>query len=166
MGRPRTFAGLGGRPVAYPRCRRGRFLVRFACLLMLLIALRPEYQLSVDQARNRVFYQNFEAMQFARALPHYLLDWAAALARVRPGFRILSDMQIVNQANPALQARFQAVERLIVAHGVCLVAEVSVPGVPTRRHCDEVTTEQAMPVRQFLSVWEALQFLDERREAA
>ena len=128
---------------------------------MQLIALRPEYQLSVDYAKNRVFYQNFGQMQGAAALPHYLTDWAAALAEVRPGFSILSDMQVVNQVTPALQTNFQAVEQLIVAHGVCVVAEIHVPGQSTRRHSIEVTTSQAMPVRQFLSLWEADQFLDD-----
>lgn len=128
---------------------------------MQLIVLRSEYQLSVDLAQNRIFYQNFEPMQSALALPHYVADWSAALAAVRPGFNILSDMQVVNQANHDLLAKFQAVERLIVARGVQVVAEIHVPGQPTRHLADEVTTSQAMPVRQFLSIWEAAQFLDE-----
>ncbi|WP_310397473.1 hypothetical protein [Hymenobacter sp.] len=128
---------------------------------MHLIALRPEYQLTVDDVHNRIFYQNFGPMRGAVSLPHYLTDWAAALAEVRPGFCILSDMQVVNQGNPALLATFQAVERLIVAREVRMVAEIHVPGWPTRRHCDAVTTSQAMPVRQFLSLWEADQFLDD-----
>ncbi len=127
---------------------------------MRLIALRPEYQLMVEPDRNRVFYQNFAAMQTAKVLPHYLADWTAALAEVGPGFHILSDMQIVNQTSSALLADFQAVEQLIVARGVRVVAEVHLPGLPTRRHTDEVTTAQAMPVRQFLSIWEAAHFLD------
>ena len=128
---------------------------------MQLIILRSEYQLSVDRAQNRLFYQNFEAMQLARQLPHYLADWQAALAEVEPGFNILSDMRIVNQANPGLLSTFQHVEQLIVARGVRIMAEVHVPGAPTRRYADEITTEQAMPVRHFMSVWEAMQFLDE-----
>ena len=127
---------------------------------MRLIALRPEYQLMVEPARNRVFYQNFGPMQTATSLPHYEADWAAALAEIRPGFQILSDMQVVNQTNSDLLTHFQAVERLIVAHGVLMVAEVHVPGLPTRRLVDEVTTSRAMPVRQFLSIWEAAHFLD------
>jgi hypothetical protein len=128
---------------------------------MVLIALRPEYQLSVDRAKNRIFYQNFEAMQFAHALPHYYADWAAALAEVRPGFNILSDMQVVNQTNQDAALGFQRVEQLIVAHGVRMMAEVHMPGLPTRRLSDDITTEQSMPVRRFLSIWEAMQFLDE-----
>lgn len=127
---------------------------------MRLIALRAEYQLMAEPARNRVFYQNFEPMQTANALPYYEADWAAALAEVSPGFQILSDMQVVNQTNSALLKHFQAVEQLIVAKGVQMVAEVHVPGLPTRRLTDEVTTSRAMPVRQFMSIWEAAYFLD------
>lgn len=127
---------------------------------MRLIALRPEYQLMVEPARNRIFYQNFGPMQTATTLPHYEADWVAALAEIRPGFQILSDMQVVNQANSALLTHFQAVEQLIVARGVHMVTEVHVPGLPTRRLTDEVTTSRAMPVRQFLSIWEAAYFLD------
>ena len=127
---------------------------------MHLIALRPEYQLMVEPAHNRVFYQNFGPMQTATALPYYEADWAAALAKTRPGFQILSDMQVVNQTNSALLSHFQAAEQLIVAHGVHVVAEVHLPGLPTRRLTDEVTTSRAMPVHQFLSIWEAAHFLD------
>ncbi|WP_210520187.1 hypothetical protein [Hymenobacter terricola] len=128
---------------------------------MLLIAFRPEYQLTVDPAKNRIFYQNFGQMQWATSLPHYVADWTAALAEIRAGFSILSDMQVVNQVNPALRAQFMAVEQLIVAHEVRMVAEIHVPGLPTRRHSDLVTTSLAMPVRQFLTLWEADQFLDD-----
>ncbi|GAB3290151.1 hypothetical protein ACFQT0_09300 [Hymenobacter humi] len=128
---------------------------------MRVIAFRPEYQLTVEDDKNRLFYQNFDPMQQARALPYYREDWSAALAEVRPGFSILSDMQVVNQVNYNLLEEFQAVEQLIVQRGVSMVAEVHVPGLPTRRYSDEITTSQAMPVRHFLTIWEAAQFLDE-----
>ncbi|WP_426059854.1 hypothetical protein [Hymenobacter sp. B1770] len=128
---------------------------------MRLIAFRPEYQLTVENEKNRLFYQNFLQMQQATCLPHYIEDWKAALAEVSPGFSILSDMQVVNQASQTLRVKFQAVEQLIVQRGVSVVAEVHVPGLPTRRSCDEVTTSQVMPVRQFLTIWEAAQFLDD-----
>ena len=125
------------------------------------IAFRPEYQLTVEKDKNRLFYQNFDQMQQATTLPDYRTDWAAALAEVRPGFCILSDMQVVNQVNQELLEEFRAVEQLIVERGVSMVAEVHVPGLPTRRCTDEVTTSQVMPVRQFLNIWDAEQFLDD-----
>ena len=128
---------------------------------MRVIAFRPEYQLTVEDDKNRLFYQNFGQMQQATALPNYREDWAAALLNVQPGFSILSDMQVVNQVNQDLLAEFQAVEQLIVERGVHMVAEVHLPGLSTRRCFDGVTTSQAMPVRQFLTIWEAAQFLDE-----
>ena len=126
---------------------------------MLLVALRSEYQISVDAAKNRVFYQNFEPMQSATFLTHYMSDWAAALAEVRPGFSILADLQVVNQSDPDLLATFRAVERLLAQHGAGVIAEVHVPGLPTRRHSDEVSTGP-VPVRRFLTLWEAAHFLD------
>ncbi|MBF9141881.1 hypothetical protein [Hymenobacter properus] len=128
---------------------------------MLLIAFRTEYQITVDRAQNRIFYQNFGPMRTAAALPHYRDDWNAALAEVQPGFCILTDMQIVNENGGALLAEFQAVEQLIVQRGVHLVAEVHLPGLPTRRYTDAVTTRQAMPVEYFLDIWDATQFLDQ-----
>jgi GTP:adenosylcobinamide-phosphate guanylyltransferase len=128
---------------------------------MRLIAFRPEYQLTVEDDKNRLFYQNFGQMQRATCLPDYIEDWKAALSEVSPGFSILSDMQVVNQTSHDLRSKFQAVEQLIVQRGVSMVAEVHVPGLPTRRSCDAVTTAQVMPVRQFLNIWEAAQFLDD-----
>jgi hypothetical protein len=94
-------------------------------------------------------------------LPHYLDDWHAALAAVEPGFSILSDMQVINHGNPQLRAGFKTVEQLIVERGVRMVAEIHVPGVSTGRSDAAVTTSLAMPVRQFLDLWDAAQFLDE-----
>ncbi|SFQ67774.1 hypothetical protein [Hymenobacter arizonensis] len=128
---------------------------------MRLIAFRPEYQLTVEDEKNRLFYQNFGQMQQATCLPDYVDDWKAALSEVTPGFSILSDMQVVNQVSQDLRSKFQAVEQLIVQRGVSMVAEVHVPGLPTRRSCDEITTGQVMPVRQFLNIWDAAQFLDD-----
>jgi hypothetical protein len=129
---------------------------------MQIIAFRPEYQISVEHAKNRIFYQNFGLMQAAVALPHYLDDWAKALAEVRPGFTILADLQVVNQVNdPELQNVFQIIERLIIQQGVRLLAEVHIPGLPTRSFRDQVNTSEAMPVRYFLNLWEAAQFLDD-----
>ncbi|HEX8505432.1 MAG TPA: hypothetical protein VF630_08695 [Hymenobacter sp.] len=128
---------------------------------MRLIAFRPEYQLTVDVAKNLIFYQNFDQMRDATALPQYLADWGAALAEVQPGFSILSDMQVINQGNPQLKAGFKQVENLIMERGIRMVAEIHVPGQTTRRCLDEVTTSLAMPVRQFLNLWDAAQFLDD-----
>lgn len=127
---------------------------------MRLIATRPEYQLTVDPSQNRIFYQNFGHMRAASALPHYRTDWGAALAEVHPGFSILSDMQVVNEEGTSLMSEFQAVEQLIVQHGVRLVAEVHMPGSPTRRCHETVTTNQAMPVEYFLDILDATHFLD------
>jgi hypothetical protein len=133
-----------------------------AFLNMRLVAFRPEYQLTVNDAENRIFYQNFGQMQSATSLPHYRADWAAALAEVKPGFSILSDMQVVNQTGSDVHMEFMAVEQLILQHGVALVAEVHVPGLATRRCTDVLPNGHALPVHHFLDIWDATQFLDEQ----
>lgn len=127
---------------------------------MLLIALRSEYQLMVEPTRNRIFYQNFAPMQTALVLPHYLPDWTAALDEVQPGFHILSDMQVVNRNHINLRDTFRAAEHLIMGCGIGVLAEVLMPGLPTRSYIDNVTIDQTIVVRQFLSIWEAAHFLD------
>jgi len=128
---------------------------------MKFIAVRPEYQLAVEPDKNRVFYQNFGAMQTATQLPFYLTDWQLTLQEVRPGFTILADLEFVNRAQaPSLPPVFQAAEELLRLHGVQLVAEVHVPGDPTHLLSDEVNIGR-LPVRSFLRLWEAAQYLDE-----
>ena len=128
---------------------------------MKLIAFRSEYQITVEPLKNRAFYQNFEAMQQARRLPYYLEDWSKALQEVTPGFTILADLQFVNQTgSAALRPVFEAAERLLFRHGVRMVAEVHIPGDPTHLLSDEVNIG-SLPVRSFLSLWDADQFLDD-----
>ncbi|GAA4347038.1 hypothetical protein GCM10023185_01820 [Hymenobacter saemangeumensis] len=128
---------------------------------MKLIAARPEYQIAVEPDKNRVFYQNFGAMQTAVQLPFYLADWHLTLQEVQPGFTILADLEFVNQTgSAALPPVFQAAEELLRQHGVRLVAEVHVPGEATHLLTDAVNIG-TLPVRSFLDLLDAAQYLDE-----
>lgn len=42
---------------------------------MQLVAFRPEYQITVEPLRNRIFYKHY-AEPAAATLPHYLTDWS------------------------------------------------------------------------------------------
>ena len=127
---------------------------------MPLIAFRPEYQITAEPAQNRLFYKVFAEMQAALALPHYLADWAAALAAVQPGFTILTNVAALTAANGALQADFVAAQQLIVARQVAMVAEIHRPDSPTHNASADVSTASGMPVRTFVDAWEADRFLD------
>ena len=127
---------------------------------MPLIAFRPEYQLTAEPAQNRLLYTVFAEMQAAPALPHFLADWAAALAAVQPGFTILTNVVALTTSNVALQADFVAAQQLIVARRVAMVAEIHRPDSPTHNASAEISTASGMPVRTFLDAWEADRFLD------
>lgn len=127
---------------------------------MHLIAFRPEYQITLDAIKNRIFYKPFVEINAAMELPHYLADWQQALDRVRPGFTVLTDTTQLTTNSPALFDTFVAAQALIVAHGVRLVAEIHQPGALTAAVSAEASRRSALPVRRFVDLWEADQFLD------
>ena len=128
---------------------------------MPLIAFRPEYQITAEPDQNRLFYKVFAEMQQAQALPHYLADWAAALAAVHPGFTILTNVASLTDVSPDLQPLFVAAQQLIVAQRVAMVAEVHRPDSPTHTNSADISIRSGMPVRTFVDAWEASRFLDE-----
>lgn len=127
---------------------------------MRLIAFRAEYQITVNPDKNRVFYKPFAEMNQAAALPHYLADWQLALAEVRPGFTILTDVTQMQAPNPHLLDTFVAAQSLLVAGGVRLVAEIYSPDSEHRATSEAASRRSALPVRRFLDLWEGDQYLD------
>ena len=127
---------------------------------MHLIAFRPEYQITVNPAKNRVFYKPFAEMNQAAALPHYLADWQLALAQVQSGFTILTDVTQMGAANPHLLDTFVAAQSLLVAGGVRLVAEIHLPDSVHQATSEAASRRSALPVRRFLDLWEGDQYLD------
>ena len=119
---------------------------------MHLIAFRPGYQITVNPAKNRVFYKPFAEMNQATALPHYLADWQLALAQVQSGFTILTDVTQMDAANPHLLDTFVAPQSLLVAGGVRLVAEIHLPDSVHQATNEAASRRSALPVRRFLDL--------------
>lgn len=128
---------------------------------MRLIAFRPEYQLTADPVKNRIFYKPFAEMNAATALPDFLPDWQRTLAQVQPGFTVLTDTTQLTASNPALLDAFMAAQALIMARGVRTVAEIHRPGATTEAVTEQARSRTALPVRRFVDLWEADKFLDE-----
>lgn len=125
-----------------------------------LTAYRPEYHLLIDAARNRLCYLCYEALSVAPELPHYLTDWQRALAQLRPGFTVLTDLSLTRGPNLGLLPTFAAAQQLVVAAGVRAVAEVHPRGSATRQTSAALQRESALPVRIFHSVADAEAFLN------
>ena len=128
---------------------------------MRLIAFRPEYQITVDPVKNRIFYKFFAEMNSAQALPDFLPDWQRTLAQVQPGFTILTDTTQLTASHPDLLDTFVAAQALVLAHGVGTVAEIHRPGAPTEAVTEQARNRSALSVRRFVDLWEADKFLDE-----
>ncbi|MGY3089085.1 hypothetical protein ACVWYF_002125 [Hymenobacter sp. UYAg731] len=124
---------------------------------MRLIAFRPEYQITAEPGRNRIFYKHFAELAQAHALPEYLHDWQVALDAVRPGFTILSDMTELSEISEPLAELFAQVQQMLNGRGLRLIATVYAPG---KAHPHEESTPER-PRRIFTDLWEADKFLDE-----
>ncbi len=128
---------------------------------MHLIAFRPEYQITVEPIRNRLFYKHYAELTHTAALPNYLPDWEQALEVMRPGFTILSDMTDLPTVSDQLADLIGQAQLLVMRRGVRLVAAVHVSGSETYHASNTVREESALPICTFTDLWEADKFLDE-----
>ena len=127
---------------------------------MRLIAFRPEYQITVEPARNRIFYKHYPELAQATDLPDYLADWALALAEVRPGFTVLSDMTALDDVSATLHALIIEAQELAQRRGAGPVAAVYAPESAQYRAALAGETDTVLDVRSFTDLWEADKFLD------
>ena len=124
---------------------------------MRLIAFRPEYQITAEPSRNRIFYKHFADLAQANDLPEYLDDWQQALDAMTPGFTILSDMTELIDVSEQLVGLFEQVQQMLNGRGLRMIATVHAPG---NAHPHEESTAE-LPRRFFTDLWEADKFLDE-----
>lgn len=127
---------------------------------MQLIAFCPEYQITVEPARNRIFYKHYAELAQAQELPNYLNDWRLALAIMQPDFTILSDMTDLPTVSNHLAELIGLAQQLVIGMGVRQVATVHAPSSETYYISETVRAESALPVRTFTDLWEADKFLD------
>lgn len=127
---------------------------------MQLIAFCPEYQITVEPDRNRIFYKHYAELAQAKELPNYLNDWRLALAIMQPGFTILSDMTDLPTVSDHLAELIGLAQQLVLGMGVRQVATVHAPSSETYYISETVRAESALPVRTFTDLWEADKFLD------
>lgn len=126
--------------------------------LMRLIAFRPEYQITAEITRNRIFYKHFAEIAQAQELPNYLDDWQQALDTMKPGFTILSDMTDLLVVSAHLNSLIEQAQRLLEGRGLRMIASVHPPETDLAAN-DE--TAAKWPQRRFTDLWEADKFLDE-----
>lgn len=125
---------------------------------MRLIAFRPEYQITAEITRNRIFYKHFAEIAQAQELPDYIDDWRKALETMRPGFTILSDMTDLQVVSAHLSSLIEQAQQLLEGRGLRMIASVHAP--ETDLSADDPTAGK-WPQRRFTDLWEADKFLDE-----
>ena len=128
---------------------------------MRLIAFRPEYQITAEPSRNRIFYKHFAELAQAQELPEYLSDWRQALDAMKPGFTILSDMTELEIASGPLTKLFEQVQQMLDGRGLRMIATVHAPDVLLAHAEASEEAPSKYPRRNFTDLWEADKFLDE-----
>ncbi len=128
---------------------------------MRLIAFRPEYQITAEMSRNRIFYKHFAELAQAQALPEYLNEWQQALDTMRPGFTILSDMTELAEVSGPLAKLFEQAQALLDGRGLRMIATVHAPGVALAHTEPASEAADQYARRNFTDLWEADRFLDE-----
>jgi hypothetical protein len=119
---------------------------------MRLIAFRPEYQITAEITRNRIFYKHFAEIAQAHELPNYLDGWQPALDTMKHSFTILSDMTGLLMVSAHLDGLIEQAQQLLEGRGLRMIASV---------HPPEAELASKWPQRRFTDLWEADKFLDE-----
>ncbi|MCI1186659.1 hypothetical protein MON38_04460 [Hymenobacter sp. DH14] len=128
---------------------------------MRLIAFRPEYQITAEPSRNRIFYKHFAELAQAQELPEYLSDWQQALDAMKPGFTILSDMTELDDVSGPLAKLFEQAQTLLDGRGLRMIATVHAPDVALAHAATSAEAPAKYPRRSFTDLWQADKFLDE-----
>ncbi|WP_375437941.1 hypothetical protein [uncultured Hymenobacter sp.] len=130
---------------------------------MILVAFHLEYQITVDEDRNRVTCERFEELSLAIDLPFFLSDWQRALSYMKVNFTVLCDARCRIGPNVRLMPLYLRLHHLWLEAHVGIVAEVH-PTVFNMQQISRVLREQTkLPVQLFTDRAEAEAFLDNFR---
>lgn len=88
------------------------------------IAKTDKYILAVDAAKNRIYYAMIGFWQKESDVPNYLQDWEKALAKVKTGFTVLTDITRCKTPQPSLKPMFEKMQKRLGEAGLKKTAEL------------------------------------------
>lgn len=126
----------------------------------LSIAQTPQYEISVDKAKNRVYLRIIGFWRSPEVVPEYINDWKRAVAVVDKGFTLLTDATEMKIHPGAVRELHGQAQALIISKGVKKVAELQADK-SSEIQLNGVSKETQMPKKNFTSKKEAEKWLDE-----
>ncbi|WP_192821417.1 hypothetical protein [Rufibacter sp. LB8] len=128
---------------------------------MVQIAQNFFYELAVDPVKNRIYFKVFGSWSKEKDVPLYVEHWKQALALVKPGFSLLSDIREGREYGVGVRALHLRVQKMIVAAGLSQVAEVHTLNEPASEQAIDLAHESNLPLNIFDSLEDAEAWLAE-----
>ena len=133
--------------------------------MIIEIVKRPQYTLSVDKSKNRIYYTMFGFWESPDDLSDYFQDWNCAIAEVTRGFTILTDATQFKTPAQDILPIFEKIQKILDDAGLAKTAEVYSGDVIAKMALDYVAETSGMKKRDFQNTLEAEVWLDEEEEA-
>ncbi|MBB6609559.1 hypothetical protein H7F15_00780 [Pontibacter sp. Tf4] len=130
------------------------------------VAQNSCYDLSVDKARNRVYFTIHGYWKSKSAVPDLLGDWKKIIALTQPGFTVLTDMRTMITHPQEMNELHMAAQQIIIDSGVRQVAHVMPTDKIAHLQLNSFKTNSTLPYRTFNSVEEAETWLNQHGQAS
>ncbi|MDJ1486091.1 hypothetical protein QNI16_36755 [Cytophagaceae bacterium YF14B1] len=124
------------------------------------IAKTPQYEIAIDETKNRVYLKVLGYWRNAESVANYISDWRKTLALLKPNFTLLTDLTTMLTHPAEVLGIHKQAQELLTENGLRHTAEVAPKDFVTAFQLSKVAKSSQMPVRQFPTVAEAEAFLD------
>lgn len=129
---------------------------------LLIIRQTSCYTLAYDASRVRLYYSILGYWKNEASVADLLTDWDKALSLVVPGFTLLADMRTMITHPQKLLKLHEKVHQKVAKAGVSKVANVLPADKIASLQVAAITTGTKIPLRNFDSLDEAMQWLDDK----
>ncbi len=118
------------------------------------------YQIGIDKSKNRIYLTILGFWRSPEEVGEYLPDLDGALAELRPGFTLLTDLTQMKSHPQALNPVHLGAQQLLLSRGLTQTAEI-VRSSFVQFQAESLSKQSAMPRRQFSTFEEATTYLDQ-----
>lgn len=126
-----------------------------------IIVERKQYRIEVDPGKNRIYYTMSGFWRDPADFPDYFDDYKKAIAAIRHGFTVLTDIQEFKAPAQPVKAMFDEQQRRLNKAGLKKTAEVFSKNAIVKMSLDNIAKHSGMQKRDFTDIADAEAWLDE-----
>lgn len=121
---------------------------------------RKNYIISIDNTKNRVYFQMHRQIWNAEDMDLLLQDWKEIIAQMQVNFTILSDIRNLQIQSPKLDKLHEEVQKYVTNNGLLKVARVVSNDDIVNLQFGRIVERSAMPNDMFCTLEGAEKYLD------